>query len=412
MSNTQKSVSEHRVFVLSALERIEVGEMTTNVLKDAPVDTHGLCQEIVYGVQRWKGSLDKMIQSNVKRKPKAWVRRLLYMALYELYFLEKPSHAVINEAVELCKQSKYKAQSSFVNAVLRQMTFPEGVYANENFPKWLFDLWAQNGRWLKSLQIPPKSGMIFGSQVIPDRYKDLVERPCKVENVEVNGAVYTNQKGPIANWVGYEDGEWWIMNPAAVHITDLAYNAVDKRDSITVLDMCAAPGGKTFRLKSYGASVTSMDISRTRLVRLKENARRLKMSINIVEQDATQYNSTLGLFDLVLLDAPCSGLGVIRKHPEVRWNRTIADVKSNVILQKALLQMACQYVKDGGVLAYCVCSLHPDEGKGVVQHFLHQNPNWTIIKTWTTSVDSKQIEHELLDGFQLYILQSTNEKHQ
>ena len=86
MSNTEKSISDHRVFVLHALERVEMGEMTTNVLRDAPPDSYGLCQEIVFGVQRWKGSLDKMIQTNVKRKPKAWVRRLLYMVLYELYF--------------------------------------------------------------------------------------------------------------------------------------------------------------------------------------------------------------------------------------------------------------------------------------------------------------------------------------
>ena len=108
--------------------------MATFILKDAPVGTHGLCQEILLGIQRWKGSLDKMIQSNVKRSPKSWVKRLLRLSLYELYFLQRPRHAVINEAVELCKQSKYKAQSSFVNAVLRQMKFPDGVYANENFP--------------------------------------------------------------------------------------------------------------------------------------------------------------------------------------------------------------------------------------------------------------------------------------
>ena len=222
MSNLQKSVSEHRVFLLTALERVENGEMATTVLKDAPVATHGLCTEILLGIQRWKGSLDNMIQSNVKRTPKTWIKRLLRMALYELYFLQRPKHAVINEAVELCKQSKYKAQSNFVNAVLRQMKFPDGVYANENFPEWLKELWSQNGKWLKSLQVPPKSGVVFASQKVDDVYTKIVDSYCTVEDVPVDGVIYTNQKGPIAKWIGYSDGAWWIMNPAAVYAVDLS----------------------------------------------------------------------------------------------------------------------------------------------------------------------------------------------
>ena len=406
MSNTNKSVSEHRVFVLNALERVEKGELATYVLSDAPVDIHGLCQEMVLGIQRWSGSLDKMIQANVKRKPKTWVRRLLKMALYELYFLQKPRHAVINEAVEICKQSKYKAQSNFVNAVLRQIEFPDGVYANENFPDWLKELWAQNGRWLKSLQIPPKSGVVFVSKKVSQSYKELVDKHCTIEDIPIDGVVYSNQNGPIAKWVGYSEGEWWIMNPAAVYTADLAYDAVEKQNDIRALDMCAAPGGKTFRLKSHGASVVSMDISRSRLTRLEENARRLQLDIEIVQQDATKFNADLGTFDLVLLDAPCSGLGVIRKHPEIRWNRSLMDIKSNAILQQRLLNTASKYVNSDGVLAYCVCSLHPLEGERVIQQFLETNSSWTIRKSWKTPIDSKWVQEELLDGFQLYILQA------
>ena len=159
MSNLQKSVSEHRVFVLTALERVENGEMATTVLQDAPAEYHGLCQEILLGIQRWKGSLDRMIQSNVKRTPKLWIRRLLRMALYELYFLQRPGHAVINESVELCKQSKYRAQAGFVNAVLDRYSSPMRCMRMKT-PQWLKELWAQNGKWLKSMQVPPKSGRI------------------------------------------------------------------------------------------------------------------------------------------------------------------------------------------------------------------------------------------------------------
>ena len=132
------------------------------------------------------------------------------------------------------------------------------------------------------------------------------------------------------------------------------------------------------------------------------------MDVQIVEQDATHYDPNLGLFDLVLLDAPCSGLGVVRKHPEIRWNRALVDVKSNGILQRKLLQTASKYVKSNGVLAYCVCSLHPEEGGEVIEHFLNLNPTWKISKTWITPVDSKLVQEELLDGFQLYILEPSS----
>ena len=405
MSNTKKTVSEHRLFVLSALERLENGELATLVLKDAPVESHRLCQEILLGVQRWNGSLVKMIQSNVKRKPKTWIQRLLKMALYELYFMNQAPHAVINEAVEICKQSKYKAQSNFVNAVLRQINYPAGVYANENFPDWLKNLWSQNGQWLKSLQKPPKSGVVFLSKTIPDSYKNLVERHCTIEGTLVPGVIYSTQKGPISTWQGYDDGEWWIMNPAAVHTVDFALSALPTINKVSALDMCAAPGGKTFRLKSRGISVVSMDISRSRLNRLEENAKRLGLSVDVIAQDATLFNPDLGTFDLVLLDAPCSGLGVIRKHPEIRWNRTLADVKSNALLQMRLLQTASRYVADNGRLVYCVCSLHPEEGDKVIHNFMEKNPDWQLHSEWKTPIHSSNVHQELLDGFQVYIFE-------
>ena len=410
MSSTSKSISEHRIFVLSALERIENGEMATVILKDAPQQYLALCQEMIYGIQRWKGSLEKMIQLNVRKRPKLWTRRLLSMALYELYFLKRPPHAVINEAVELCNQSKFKKQSKFVNAFLRQAKLPENVYANDNFPPWLMDLWSQDGRWLKSLQVPPKSGVVFFDRAIPDTYQSIVERPCTINTEPVRGVVYSNQTGPVSGWQGYNEGDWWIMNPAAAYVVDVAVSHVVFKDSFRALDMCAAPGGKSFRLKSYGAEVTSMDMSSARLSRLEENAARLCLDINIIQHDGTKYDDSFGEFDLVLLDAPCSGLGVVRKHPEARWNRTITDVRSNAILQRKLLSCASQYVTGQGVLAYCVCSLHPVEGVEIINAFVETNPEWTVVQEWRTPIGSKSAMTELLDGFQLFVLKRNSQK--
>jgi len=410
-SDIPNEISDHRAFLIVALERVEQGEMATVVLKDAPMNSYSLCQEILLGCQRWHGSLEHIIRLNARKTPKKGVRRILKLALYELYFLQKPPHAVIDQAVRLCKRSKFKAQHRFVNAFLRQVKYPEGVYANQNFPDWLMDLWKQNGRWLKSLQEPPKSGMVFVDSSSEKNYQEAIETQCTVDTEIVTGCFYSTQSGPISKWQGYDAGEWWIMNPAAVYVVDKMFTHITK-SAPRVLDMCAAPGGKAFRMASLGATVTAMDISRSRISRLLENRERLKMPsemIDIVEQDGLVHNPLLDKFDAVLLDAPCSGLGVIRKHPEIRWNRSLVDVQANAILQRRLLQTASMYVSENGILAYCVCSLHPLEGQDVVDAFKQKNNGWNIIDIWTTPIDSQHIQEEKLDGFQLFILKRDGE---
>ena len=409
-SDSTNDISEHRAFLLSALERVEQGELATIVLNDAPLNAYSLCQEILLGCQRWNGSLEHIIRLNTRKNPKKGVRRILKLALYELYFLKKPPHAVIDQAVRLCKQGKFKAQQKFVNAFLRQVEYPEGVYANQNFPDWLMDLWRQNGRWLKSLQEHPKSGMVFvnpsSQEAYVDKYVDKIETQCTVDAEIVKGCFYSTQSGPISQWKGYDDGEWWIMNPAAAYVVDRMFSHIEKSQP-RVLDVCSAPGGKAFRMASLGATVTATDISPSRIRRLLENRDRLKMSsdrIDIIEQDCLISNPALGEYDGVFLDAPCSGLGVIRKHPEIRWNRSLEDVQTNAVLQKKLLQSASVYVSKAGVLAYCVCSLHPMEGQDVVDAFIEQNKEWKIIDIWKTPIDSKHIQVEKLDGFQLFVL--------
>jgi len=403
-----ESISAHRLFLLQALERIEQGEFANNVMKDLPSElqeSYGLCQEILLGCQRWKGSLEQMISTNVRKRPKHWVRRLLRLALYELYFLKTPPHAVIDQAVQICKESKFHAQSKFVNAFLRQIELPQGVYANQNFPDWLLDLWRQNGQWLKSLQLHPSVGLVLKDDGIISKYTDVIETLCTVDKTLVPNTFYSNQHGPINRWKGYEAGDWWVMNPAAVQVVDITYAHLSSENP-SVLDVCAAPGGKSFRFHSLGAKVTALDISEHRLKRFQENCTRLNMEIPSFQQDATEWNESLGQFDAVFLDAPCSGLGVIRKHPEIRWNRTESDVKANSILQRQILLTASKYVKKGGILAYCVCSLHPFEGQQVVDDFLMQHPDWVQVESWSTPIDSKQIQQEKLDGFQLYILEA------
>ena len=423
-------ITPYRKFVIQGLERVENGELASIVLKDAPPNNYALCQEMLYGCLRWQGSLDKMIAANAKRRPKKSVRRILRMALYELYFMKKLRHAVIDQAVELCKTSKNHRAHKFVNAFLRQAQFPLEVYANENFPSWLMELWSQAGPWLKSLQSPPRVAMSFKSDKAMQQYNDVFESDCTVDGESVSKMMYSNQSGPIRKWKGYEEGDWWIMNPAAATVVDKTMEQISLLNpSLTnpsVLDVCAAPGGKSFRFHSLGATVTAMDLDSKRLGRFEENCNRLGISLTTHVQDSLMHNPALGTFDVVFLDAPCSGLGVIRKHPEIRWNRTLADIQASKILQISLLYTASKYVNENGILAFCVCSLHPLEGIEVVRDFLkgsqqkynceggeiNQNLHnqWELISEWSTPIQKKQIMVEKLDGFQLFILRRKGQK--
>ena len=163
------------------------------------------------------------------------------------------------------------------------------------------------------------------------------------------------------------------------------------------------------RFISEGFTVTSVDSSQQRMDRLRENLERVNLQCTSQVLDCLEDHPELGKYQLVFLDAPCSGLGVIRKHPEIRWNRTESDIIANSIIQLRLLQKAVQYVDVNGVLAYCVCSLHPFEGEGVVNQFCKLHPDWSIIDTWKTPIDSETLIEEPLDGFQLFLLKVTED---
>lgn len=404
MSSSSK-IAPYRHFVVDALARADDGEHLNVILKNAPSEEYGLCQEILYGITRWKGTLQQMIRNRANKNPKLAVRRILYLALYELYWLNKPPHAVLDQAVRLCKAGNYKHQANFVNALLRQMSAPTTMNGSDNFPDWLLDLWKDSSSWLLSLQSSPHKTIVF-KNVNDAANSDLELVPATIHGEIVDGAYHCMNSGRITEWSGYDDGDWWIMNPAAIHVVDLTWAAgsFDNVDNVSVLDLCAAPGGKSFRFASKGARVVSVDSSEHRLVRMRENQERLGFNALLCQKDLTDYHDDIGMHEIVFVDAPCSGLGVIRKHPEIRWNRSEADVMAASIRQRQILKHAQRYVSEKGILAYCVCSLHTMEGEQVIEYFLKQNPSWELVQQWSTPINDPSVGVELLDGFQLFIL--------
>ncbi|HZY12925.1 MAG TPA: RsmB/NOP family class I SAM-dependent RNA methyltransferase, partial [Beijerinckiaceae bacterium] len=183
------------------------------------------------------------------------------------------------------------------------------------------------------------------------------------------GSVRLRSHEPIAELPGYADGEWWVQDAAAA----LPVKLLAPRAGERVLDLCAAPGGKTAQIAAAGAQVTALDKSAERLRRLTENLERLHLRAEVIVADAMTYSG--GPFDAILLDAPCTSTGTIRRHPDVAWTKRPGDMETLAALQTRMLDRAAGLLAPGGRLVYCSCSLEPEEGEAHVPALLRRNPD-------------------------------------
>jgi 16S rRNA (cytosine967-C5)-methyltransferase len=183
------------------------------------------------------------------------------------------------------------------------------------------------------------------------------------------GSVRAIVHGPISQLPGYADGAWWVQDAAAA----LPAKLLGDVRGLAVADLCAAPGGKTAQLVAAGARVVAVDRAPERLERLRQNLARLQLTAEMVAADVTEWQA--GPFDAVLLDAPCSSTGTIRRHPDIPWLKRAADIPALAALQRRLVARAVQLTKPGGVLVYCTCSLEPQEGLEIVHDLLSHTPN-------------------------------------
>jgi len=185
------------------------------------------------------------------------------------------------------------------------------------------------------------------------------------------GSVRTSRRGDVAEWPGYADGTWWIQDVSAT----IPAKLLDLAPGDTVLDMCAAPGGKTLQMAAAGALVTALDRSAKRLERVAENLQRTGLSAELVAADASKFDDGRR-FDAVLLDAPCSATGTFRRHPDVLWGSRPADIAKLAGVQARMLDAAAVLVRPGGRLVYSVCSLEPEEGEAQISAFLVRHPGF------------------------------------
>ncbi|MEC7242693.1 MAG: transcription antitermination factor NusB [Myxococcota bacterium] len=349
-----------------------------------------LAWHLIQGVLRHRGELDEAL-NQVSNRPVAELDRPVQTALrigaFELRHSRTPPHAAVDQGVRLATALKAGRAKGLVNALLRRVgNVKLQESPTRNHPDWLVERWTARfgaeatANWClrNDLQAPLAIACRHDVEGLRERLGDHAER-C--ENAVFQGKtleralVLEGVRGAIAELPGFSEGEWWVMDPAAMATADLLKAKSGER----VLDVCAAPGGKSLRLAASGAVVTATDRSRSRLKRLSENAKRVGFSLELQEVDWSRPGSgKIEPVDAVLVDAPCTGLGTLRRHPEIRWRSLPSDPLAMSLIQQSILSSASGSVNPGGRLVYAVCSPEPEEGVQVVEAFLETHPDFGL----------------------------------
>ena len=296
------------------------------------------------------------------------VRAFLRAGAAQLWMLGVANHAAVSATVEAaCNWREARQGGGLINAVLRRASREGEAFrtapATSVWPDWMAAklksaLGAETADALAELQLEePALDLTLKPGLSPQVWAE------RLGGVELaNGSVRLETGVHLTELPGYAEGEWWVQDAAA----SLAARLMGDVSGKAVADLCAAPGGKAMQLAAMGAKLSAIEISKQRVGRLRENAERAKLAMEIVEQDARTWRPSEPL-DAVLLDAPCSALGIMRRHPEGIWRRDPKDLARFPAIQSALVRAAGEMLKPGGRLVYCVCTPAPEEGFDVVE---------------------------------------------
>jgi 16S rRNA (cytosine967-C5)-methyltransferase len=298
------------------------------------------------------------------------VETALLLGAAQILWLEVPNHAAVDLAVRLVRaDDRAKHFSGLVNAVLRRIS-EQGAQRLQDAdtvmldtPGWLMARWTHAYGADTARAIAQANGrepaLDLTVKQDPEHWASLLGG-----RVLATGSVRAIVHGTVAQLPGFTEGAWWVQDAAAALPARLLGDVRGK----TVADLCAAPGGKTAQLAAAGAHVVAVDRAESRLVRVRQNLARLALVAETVVADAVEWQA--GPFDAVLLDAPCSSTGTIRRHPDIPWLKRASDITGLAALQRRLIAHAVDLVKPGGMLVYCTCSLEPEEAEDIVADLL------------------------------------------
>ncbi len=352
-----------------------------------------LTEQIVRTALRHRGQIEAAVSRFLRRKlPKkaTLTRALLLAAGAQILFLRVPAHAAISTAVAIARQDREgRPMAGMVNAVLRRLAaarddlLPKLDPLQLNIPDWLRMNWIRH--WgektaramAEALLVEPALDVTVKNPAMSAAWAERLEGLL----LPTGTVRVARTTGPVSSLPGFAEGKWWVQDAAAALPVKLMGDVAGKR----VLDLCAAPGGKTAQLAAAGARVTAVDVSERRLARLHENLARLDLSAEVVVADMLDWQPDAPA-DLVLLDAPCTATGTARRHPEVLWLKTPAQMQALIDLQWQMLERAAGFVRTGGLLVYCVCAMQPEEGEAQVARFLEMHAEFVRVPVQAAEV--------------------------
>jgi 16S rRNA (cytosine967-C5)-methyltransferase len=369
----------------------------------SPADT-GLCRELVSGGVRWRRLLDWLIERATEgREQRPVIREILRLGLYQIFFLSRiPEHAIVDESVRLAKAENCLGQAGFINAMMRRFLREREQITRDiadlqkarpalgqSHPDWLYERWEERWGREKTIRL-----MEWNNQPAPTcaRVNRLLTDPGSLakrwedEGVEVSpidcdwaatGDLFHLRKHPPLESLGsFSDGLFYVQDPSTL----LSVSLLDPQPGQAVLDLCAAPGGKTChiaeRMKNEG-QLSALDIRESRLKLLRENCDRMRVTCATLGQ-ADETTAGEAKFDRVLVDVPCTNTGVIRRRLDLRWRLSPGQTKRLADEQLQLLVRAAAHAKPDGQLVYSTCSIEPEENEQLVARFLEANPGWQL----------------------------------
>jgi 16S rRNA (cytosine967-C5)-methyltransferase len=390
----------------------------------------GLLQELCYGVLRHLPELEYDVREFIK-KPLTGKQRvghfLMLVGVYQIKYTRIPDHAAFNETVSACKPLKCDHLKGLINGVLRNLQRQQAAKESDdsqatstdlpdaiafNHPSWFIKKiqLAYPEKWQAvlsaNMQRPPMWLRVNQLHHNVDEYLALLAEE-NIEHLlvdEKSGAIRLAEAIDVNKLPGFQQGWVSIQDGAAQQAALL----LDCQPDDNVLDCCAAPGGKTCHILEYSPKIkamTAIDIEASRLERVEENLQRLNLAANVIAADAAAtpekwWNGEL--FDRILLDAPCSGTGVIRRHPDIKWLRKSQDIAALGELQQGILKNIWSLLKPGGTLLYATCSILPEENSQQVQRFIEENTDAELIAITNNTTDiGWQIlpNDDSMDGF-------------
>ena len=405
-----------------AYSNIELNEQIKQNRKNLTEKDIGLISEIVYGVTTWKLTLDEIIKKYSKIKIKKispWILNILRMGIYQIIFLDKiPKSAAVNESVNLAKRYGHSSSSNFVNAILRKIEKNdyeeffkikddiERISKTTSMPKWIVEELMKNNDEKEVEQICNNSNIkpkiTIRVNTLKTNKQELIKKlrekniECKEPQEKLDDFLILEKVKNIENVNGFKQGYFTIQDISAGQTAKI----LNPQPGELVLDACSSPGGKTTyiaELMKNKGKIEAWDIHEHRTKLVEQNAQRL--GINIIEtkvKDASLYDESLKeKFDKILLDVPCLGIGVIKRKPDIKWQRKPEDIEKITEIQKKILNNCSKYLKKDGAMVYSTCSILKEENQDVVDEFLKENSGFYIESNEVRNILPNQEE----DGF-------------